>query len=68
MFFKIGVLTIRRKTSVLESFFNKVQDFQACNSIKKGLRHMCFHVNITKFLRTAFFKKKPPMASTTGAL
>ena len=40
---------------MLEYFFNEVEDFQACNSIKKRLQHRSFPVNIAKFLRTAFF-------------
>ena len=36
---------IHRKTTVLESLFNKVA----------GLQHRCFYVNIAKFLRTHFF-------------
>ena len=40
---------------MLESLFNKVTCFQACNFIKKNLQYRCFPVNITKFLRTVFF-------------
>ena len=46
-----------RKTPVLESLFNKVAHLKACSFIKKRLQHRCFHVNIAKFLRTAFFIK-----------
>ena len=41
---------IHKKTPVLESIFNKIADFQACNFIKKWLQHRCFPVNIAKFL------------------
>ena len=33
-----------RNTPVLESLFNNVAGFQACNLIKKGLKHRCFLV------------------------
>ena len=39
---------------MLESL-NKVAVLQVCNSPKKRLQHRCFPVNISKFLRTAFF-------------
>ena len=42
---------IHRKTSVLESFFNK-----AAGLIKKRLQHRCFPVSIAKFLRTPILK------------
>ena len=32
------------------------KDHQACNFIKKRLQHMCFPVNIGKFLRTRILK------------
>ena len=40
---------------MLESLFN--------NFTKKRLQHWCFPVNIAKFLRTAFFIEKPPVAA-----
>ena len=43
-----------RKTSVLESLFNRVRDLSGCSFIKKKLQHRCFLVNIANFLRTAF--------------
>ena len=46
---------VHRKAPMLESLFNKVTCFQACNFIKKNLQYRCFPVNITKFLRTVFF-------------
>ena len=30
---------------------------QACNFIKKRLQHRCFHMKLTKLLRTTFFKE-----------
>ena len=33
---------------------NKIVGLQACNFIKKGLRHRCLPVNVAKFLRTVF--------------
>ena len=47
---------IHRKTSVLESLFNKVAGLQACNFIKKRYQHRCFPVNISKFSRTSILK------------
>ena len=43
-----------------ESLFNKVAGHrpQACNFIKKRLRHKCFPSNFAKFLRT------PPVAAS----
>ena len=45
-----------RKTSVLESLFNKVADLQDCNVIKMRLQHRCFSVNIAKYFRAAILK------------
>ena len=45
---------ISRETPVLESLFF----LQACKFIKRRLQHMCFPVNIEKFLRTSFFTKR----------
>ena len=57
MFFKRGVLKnfckFHRRTSVLESLFNKC--LVTCNFIKKKLQHRCFPMKFAKFLRTAFF-------------
>ena len=38
-------------------FFNKVADLRPATLIKKKLRQACFLVNISKFLRTPFFKE-----------
>ena len=44
------------KTTVAESFFNKVADLQAYNFFEKRLQHRCFPVKFVKlFLRTPFF-------------
>ena len=45
---------IHSKTPV--SLFNKGAGFQACNFIKKCLKHNCFSVNILKFLETPILK------------
>ena len=47
---------IHRKTSVLESLFNKAAGLQACNFTKKRLQHRSFSVSIAKFLRTPILK------------
>ena len=49
--------TIHRKTPVLESLFTKVTGLNACNFIKKRLRHRCFPVKFPRILRTSFFKE-----------
>ena len=41
-----------KKTSVLDSLFNKVV---LLNFIKKRLQHRCFLVKLAKFVRTSFF-------------
>ena len=40
---------------MLESVFNKVAGFQACNFVKSGLHHRCYLVKFAKFLITLFF-------------
>ena len=42
---------------VLCLFLIKLQGLQSCNFINKKLQHMCFPVNIAKFLRTSILKK-----------
>ena len=49
-------LQISQGKHLLESLFNKVAGFQACNFIKKRLQHWCFPVKFAKFLRTAIVK------------
>ena len=48
---------IHRISPVLSSLFNKVADLRTCNFPKKDTPTQVFHVDITKFLRTAFFKE-----------
>ena len=48
--------TAQRKTLLLESLFHKIAALQVCNFIKKRLQHMCFAVNIAKFLRAPILK------------
>ena len=59
MFFKMDILkyfrNIHRKTTVLDSLFNKIAGLQACNFSKKSLQHRCFPVNNEEFLKTTFF-------------
>ena len=47
-----------RKSSVLESLFNKAAGLRACNSIKKRLQHRLFPEKFAKFLRTRFFTEE----------
>ena len=54
MFFKIGVLKTFAKFTVKHLCWSL---FLIKNFTKKRLQHKCFHVNITKFIRTAFFLK-----------
>ena len=44
------------KHHVLESLFNKIPGLQVYKCIRKRLRHRCFHVNISEFLRTPILK------------
>ena len=50
------VRNIHRKTSVLESLFNKFIGLQVCNFTKKRLQHKLFPVNIVNFKNTYFEK------------
>ena len=45
--------SIHKKTSVLESLFNKVASLKAWNLIKKRLQQRYFPVNVAKLLRTS---------------
>ena len=45
-----------KKTSVLESLFNKIACLKVCNSIKKSLHHIRFPVKFSNFLRTPFLQ------------
>ena len=46
-----------KKTSVLQSLFNKVEGLKACNFIKKKLQRRCFPVKFAKFLCAPFFRE-----------
>ena len=48
-----------RKTTVLESLFNKVAGLKACNFIEKGPQYRCSPVKFAKFLRTSILKNIP---------
>ena len=53
-------LNIYRKTTVLESLFNRVAGPKACNFIIRWTptqQHRCLPVNIAKFLRKSILKK-----------
>ena len=45
-----------KKTTVLESLFNKVAGLQPCRFTEKRLQHRCFPVHIANFLRTSILK------------
>ena len=47
---------------MLESLFNKVASFQACNFVKKILQLRPFPVNIAKFLETAVLLEHQPIS------
>ena len=51
------------ETAVLESLFDKIVGLQIWNFIRKRIRNKCFPVNITKFLRTVFYRTPPVMVS-----
>ena len=42
---------------MLEYLFNKVADLNACNFIKKRLRHRYFPVNIGEFFKNIYFEE-----------
>ena len=44
------------KKYVVETLFNNFVGIQACNFIKKRLKHRCVPVNIAKFSRTPILK------------
>ena len=48
---------------MLKSLFNKAAGHEDCNFIKKILQHICFPVNITKFLSSYFEEYLPTNAS-----
>ena len=50
------LVNIHRKTTALESLFNKVADLQSCNCIIKRLQHRCFPASIAIILRTTILK------------
>ena len=50
LFFGTGAL---KNLAMLEFFVNKVADFQACNFIKKRLKHWCFSAKFAKSLRAS---------------
>ena len=52
----LKVRKFHRKTSVLESLFNKVAGLPSCNFIKKWLQQWCFPVKFPKLLRTSILK------------
>ena len=61
---------IHKKISVLESLFNKATGLMAFNFIKKEapsqVHHRCFPVNVTKYLRIAFYETPLVAASENG--
>ena len=68
-FFKIGVSQKlpNRKTSVLESLFNKVAGLKLCNFMIKRLDQRCFPVNIHieyfNIFENSFYYRTPPVAA-----
>ena len=55
-------LSQRENTCVAVSFSNEDAVITVGNFLKKRLQHMRFPVNISKFLRTDFFYRIPPVA------
>ena len=54
MFFIIS--QISQESTCANLFLNKVADLRPATLLKKRLWHRCFPVNITKFLRTFFYR------------
>ena len=42
---------------MFESLFNEAADLQVCNFINKRFQHMCFSVNIAKYLKKLILKR-----------
>ena len=55
---------ISQENNCVEVFFDKVTGPQGCNFIKKRLQHRCFPVKFSKYLRTPFFYRTPPVAAS----
>ena len=55
-FEKLVFCKICRKRPCRSLFFSKVADTRSATLLKKRLRHRCFSVNFTKFLRTPFLQ------------
>ena len=57
MFFKAGIKSFAIFTGkhlCWSLFLIKLQDWRLAFSLKKKLQHRCFHINIARFLKTAF--------------
>ena len=69
VFYKKGVLrnfvTFTGKHLCQRPFLIKLQAWPAI-LLKKGLRHRCFLVNVTKFLRTPFLQITAPAAASAN--
>ena len=52
----LKILQCSLENTCVESLFNKVADLQVCNFITKILWHICFSMNIKRFLKTSIFK------------
>ena len=50
---------MNKKTSVLESHFNKVTGLYPATSLKKRLQHRCFLMNFARYLRHPFYRTPP---------
>ena len=53
---QLQISQISQEIPVLESLINKVVGLNACNLIKKRLKHRYFPVKFVKFLRTPILK------------
>ena len=51
---------------MLESLFDKVAKVQACNFIKKTLKHKRFPVNIAKFFKNTYFEEHLSTAASNS--
>ena len=49
---------IHKKISLFEPLFNEVTHLMACKLFKNRPRHRCFPVDMTKYLRMAFFMEQ----------
>ena len=59
LFHEVFFCKIHKNTPVAETLFNKVAGVYPATSMKKGLPHRCFLMNVTRYLRHLKILKAP---------